>query len=290
MPIFISYSHEDSAFVDTLARNLVNKRHNVWLDRWELGVGDSLTQTIQTALTSASAILIILSKTSVASDWCKRELTAGLVRELEEKKTIVMPCVIDDCDIPLFLKDKLYADFRSSPDAAIALLDRSLARISNAFQGRIDKPEFHTDWSVDWSIDDSRGWHFRWTFVDHGHAWPYVILSECGFYGDEVARKMFAAAHAAGEQDKFFLSVLKPLVAEFETKPLTEIIDDQLERFVSWSLKLQNGTFDIIYTYRRLGADNGMSTMVHLDNNLKMALEHLEAVTTNRPPESFKKA
>jgi hypothetical protein len=172
MPIFISYSHEDCAFVDTLARNLVSKRHHVWLDRWELGIGDSLTQMIQNALTSAGAILVVLSKTSVASDWCKRELTAGLVRELEEKKTIVMPCVIEDCDIPLFLKDKLYADFRRDPDTALALIDRSLAQISNPFQGRIEKPEFHTDWSVDWATDESIGWHIRWTFVDHGHAWP----------------------------------------------------------------------------------------------------------------------
>jgi hypothetical protein len=42
MPIFISYNHQDSAFVDRLARNLVLRRHNVWMDRWEMNVGDSL--------------------------------------------------------------------------------------------------------------------------------------------------------------------------------------------------------------------------------------------------------
>ena len=30
--------------------------------------------------------LLSYQKSSVASEWCKRELTAGLVRELEEKK------------------------------------------------------------------------------------------------------------------------------------------------------------------------------------------------------------
>lgn len=127
MPIFISYSHEDKVFVDMLARNLVFARHNVWIDRWELGVGDSLTNKIQDVLTSSNAILVVLSKSSVDSAWCKRELTAGLVRELEERRTIVMPCVIDDCVIPLFLRDKLYANFRKDPREAFDLLDRTLS-------------------------------------------------------------------------------------------------------------------------------------------------------------------
>ena len=79
MPIFISYSRGDRRFVDRLVMNLVAARHIVWMDRWELGVGDSLTQRIQDALTGSDAILVILSKQSVASEWCKRELTAGLV-------------------------------------------------------------------------------------------------------------------------------------------------------------------------------------------------------------------
>ena len=133
MPIFISYSHADKDFVETLAANLVAAKHHVWIDRWELSLGDSLTQKIESALTSASAILVILSKHSVGSDWCKRELTAGLIRELEEKQTLVMPCVIDDCTIPLFLRDKLHANFTQDPDAAFRLVDQSLARVSNLF-------------------------------------------------------------------------------------------------------------------------------------------------------------
>ncbi len=51
-------------------------------DRWELNVGDSLIERIQSALTSAGAILVILSANSVASEWCKKELNVGLIREL----------------------------------------------------------------------------------------------------------------------------------------------------------------------------------------------------------------
>jgi hypothetical protein len=148
MAIFISYNHNDRHFVENLAENLVAAKHHIWIDRWELSLGDSLTQKIQGALTKAHAILVILSKNSIESEWCKRELSAGLVRELEEKQTLVMPCVIDDCEIPLFLKDKLYADFRRDPDEAFDLVDRSLARFSNLFSDRAEQLKFLTDWAV----------------------------------------------------------------------------------------------------------------------------------------------
>jgi hypothetical protein len=191
MPIFISYSQQDARFVDTLAANLVKAKHHVWMDRWELNVGDSLTAKIEEVLTDSSAILVVLSKHSVESAWCKRELTAGLVRELEERKTLVMPCVIDDCKIPLFLRDKLYADFRKDPDKAFDLVDRSLGRISNPAQGRKESPDFFTDWALDWNNPDDEGWSFRWTFVDHGPNLPYVVVSECSAIGDDQANAAF---------------------------------------------------------------------------------------------------
>lgn len=132
MTVFISYSHSDREFVDRLAVRLRSEKHSIWLDRWELGVGDSLTQKVQGALTSATAILVVLSSESVRSSWCQRELSAGLIRELEEQKTIVLPLVIEDCNIPIFVRDKLYADFRNDPDGAFDLVNKQLSVLSAA--------------------------------------------------------------------------------------------------------------------------------------------------------------
>ena len=82
MPIFISYNHNDKDFVTALARNLVYARHNVWIDQWELNAGDSLLDKIQAAIGESVAILVVLSEHSINSSWCKRELNAGLMREL----------------------------------------------------------------------------------------------------------------------------------------------------------------------------------------------------------------
>ena len=108
IPVFISHSHQDKDFVDKLAGQLVMHIAYVWLDRWETKVGDSLLGKVQAGIKSASALLIILSKASVASEWCKKELHAGLMRELQEKRVVVLPLLLADCDIPVFLKEKKY--------------------------------------------------------------------------------------------------------------------------------------------------------------------------------------
>jgi len=192
MAIFISYSRTDVAFVDWLARQLVTRRHHIWMDRWELSIGDSLISKIQSALTDSDAMLIVLSKNSVASEWCKKELNSGLMRELEEKRVLVLPCVIDDCTIPLFLREKLYADFRKDRDEAFEQVDDALLRITNRQQGRLESPNFHTDWSYDWSQGrSSNSWYFEWTFVDHGASIEYCILTECKLACNEASSKKF---------------------------------------------------------------------------------------------------
>ena len=80
MPIFISYSHDNKEFVDQLAMQLVHRNVNVWLDRWELSIGDSIIDKVQEAVDGASALLVILSKASIASEWCKKELSSGFLR------------------------------------------------------------------------------------------------------------------------------------------------------------------------------------------------------------------
>lgn len=281
MAIFISYSQKDSDFVDTLAANLVIAKHHVWMDRWELNVGDSLTQKIEATLTESSAILVILSKNSVESAWCKRELTAGLVRELEEKQTLVLPIVIDDCTIPLFLKDKLYADFRKDPDQAFNLVDRSLARISNPTTSRTETPDWHTDYAVDWKrAKDPKyeeTWIVRWTFLDHGNKWPYSIISECKIYVRDGGAAWDRALRSK-EPMVFIKQILTALVETIDGKPLRGLVEDNFAKVVVIPFTVTDTEeYAAFYSYRRVGLDNGMDTVVHLDNNLRMALRHLDA-------------
>src|SRR6266849_1326550 len=156
MPIFISYSHADKTFVNKLAAHLVRHNAHVWIDSWELNVGDSLIQRIQQAIQESSALLVVLSKASVQSEWCKKELSAGLVRELEEKKVLVLPVLVEDCDIPIFLREKLYANFRTSFDDGLEAIVPAVAKFTNPDQGRFTAGKANRDWAESWGVRDDK--------------------------------------------------------------------------------------------------------------------------------------
>jgi len=79
-------------------------------------------------MTFACDVLVVLSPRSVASDWVRRELNAALMRELREQSVLVVPVLIEDCEIPALLKDTLYIDLRRNFEEGFFRLLDSLRR------------------------------------------------------------------------------------------------------------------------------------------------------------------
>ncbi len=127
MDVFISYNTEDRPFAERLAKDLAFHGLHVWWDQWEMKVGDSLTEKIQDGISRSSWLAVVLSPRSVKSPWVKRELAAALAQEIESEKVVVLPVLVADCIVPPFLRDKIYADFRSSYRAGLGALLRRLA-------------------------------------------------------------------------------------------------------------------------------------------------------------------
>jgi hypothetical protein len=109
---FISYAHRDASFVARLAEDLVASGVGVWLDRWEIKVGHSISDRIQEGIQDSDYLVIVLSPNSVNSSWVREELNAARIRQLESRQVVVLPVLYQDCEIPPLLKDKRYADCR----------------------------------------------------------------------------------------------------------------------------------------------------------------------------------
>lgn len=122
--VFICHSSKDKAFVRTLANDLKAHGVPVWFDEWSLKLGDSLTEKIQDGIQSSGWLLVVLSKNSVRSGWARRELNAGLALELEKNRIYILPVRIDSCRLPIFLRDRLYADFRKPYRVGLDLILR----------------------------------------------------------------------------------------------------------------------------------------------------------------------
>lgn len=130
MPVFISYSSKDSAFVDKLCQNLVAQKVHVWIDRWEMKPGDSLVSSIQTALEKSGAIIVVLSPSYTTSNWCIKELNAGLIKELEDAGNIIIPVLIAIGDyIPLELEighERNFLSFAGIKPASFPMIPREV--------------------------------------------------------------------------------------------------------------------------------------------------------------------
>jgi hypothetical protein len=120
--VFLSHSSADKDFASRLAVDLQSRNVPVWFDKWELKVGDSLIQKIEEGISESGWLAVILSKNSISSDWVQKELYAAQAKELREKSVFILPIILDNCNVPLFLLDKVYADFRNSYDHGLEYL------------------------------------------------------------------------------------------------------------------------------------------------------------------------
>lgn len=112
--LFLCHSTEDKSFARRIGNDLRSFNLNVWIDEAEIKVGDSLIEKISAGIESVQYMLAIISANSVSSNWVQKELNIALTKEIKGRKIKILPCLLDDCEIPTFLIDRKYADFRNS--------------------------------------------------------------------------------------------------------------------------------------------------------------------------------
>lgn len=266
MPVAISYSHADSEFALNLTQQIFLHGGNVWIDQCEIVPGESIYEKVQEAFSTATVILAILSKNSVASVWCKKEISSGMTREMDEGRVVVVPILLEDCDIPFFLKDKSYADFRVDFDKGISSLMTAIEKFGVSNAGRVDagSDDFMNDYSFDTDYKDGR-LTMRFFLFQHSSKMPISIFSEVTLSFNEVATQKWhsnhlkgngafgelvlvdwACATAAGDNWQVVLESPKPAIKNFRVR------DSKI-----------GSECEIVFCCRRLGDEIGRATILH---------------------------
>ncbi|MDT8975713.1 toll/interleukin-1 receptor domain-containing protein [Paenibacillus sp. chi10] len=111
--IFLSHTSIDKPFVEKLARDLKRLGVNVWFDKWEIKIGDSITWKIEDGIRENEFLGLVLSPEALNSEWVKSELGAAWVKQMQQKKVFVLPIYYRKCQMPYFLADRKFADFRN---------------------------------------------------------------------------------------------------------------------------------------------------------------------------------
>ncbi len=127
--IFLSHTGVDKPFVRRLRGDLLaHGVPRVWLDEAEIDIGDSLIAKIDEGMKLSRYIAVVLSKKSIDAPWVKKELDVAMNREITSGEVVVLPLLYEPCELPEFLKGKMYADF-SKPEEYEAMLAKLLRRL-----------------------------------------------------------------------------------------------------------------------------------------------------------------
>ena len=94
-PLFISYSHADSAFVDKIGERLNAKGIRFWRDVHHATAG-RLEKQIDRAIRHNPTVLVILSENSIKSDWVEHEVRTARELEKETGRDVLCPVALDD--------------------------------------------------------------------------------------------------------------------------------------------------------------------------------------------------
>lgn len=127
--IFLSHTGVDKPFVRQLRKDLLaHGVEHVWLDEAEIDIGDSLIAKIEEGMKLSRYIAVVLSEKSIGAPWVKKELEMAMNREISSGEVVVLPLLYEECELPEFLKGKLYADF-SKPEDYETVLGKLLRRL-----------------------------------------------------------------------------------------------------------------------------------------------------------------
>jgi hypothetical protein len=135
--IFLSHAHADKSAARQLSQALVQAGLRCWFDEAEINPGDSILDKVQSAIDDMDYLGVVLSRTSVTSQWVQAELKMAMTNELSEPRVRVIPILIESCDsrdIPGFLRDKSYIDLRTNFRAGADRLISFLSGVAPAFE------------------------------------------------------------------------------------------------------------------------------------------------------------
>jgi TolB-like protein len=139
--IFVSYSRSDQKRAMPVIAGLEQAGFRVWWDGLLEG-GDSFLPTTEAALEGADAVIVIWSKTSVASHWVRDEATVG-----RDRRRLV-PLSLDGSEAPLGFRQFQLIDIAKWRGNAAAPEFQRVIRAVSGLTGAVGPPAFLIPGSV----------------------------------------------------------------------------------------------------------------------------------------------
>lgn len=110
MKVFLSYCSENADLARRLASDLRSAGLEVWFDQWEIDVGELFVRSFEEGVDTASVLVVLLTRASVASRFVEQEWRRKATEERETGRLAVVPVRGEPCEVPEFLAQRSHAD------------------------------------------------------------------------------------------------------------------------------------------------------------------------------------
>ncbi len=141
--VFLSHNSQDKALVEALARRLLGAGVRPWLDKWELIPGKNWLHAIEFALRECPVVAVCIGPSGFGKIQ-DPEVQVALTVAFENPELRVPPVFLrgapKDVELPLFLRQKTWIDYRDESDESFAKL-LSAIRYQDANVSHRHQPE-----------------------------------------------------------------------------------------------------------------------------------------------------
>ncbi|MBN1285623.1 MAG: SUMF1/EgtB/PvdO family nonheme iron enzyme [Anaerolineae bacterium] len=99
--VFVSYSRQDTAFVERLMHDLQAAGHACWIDTTDIKGGEEWVRAIADGINNSYAFISVVSEAANASRWVRREFLWA-----DAKDKLIFPVLAESCETPLYMIDR----------------------------------------------------------------------------------------------------------------------------------------------------------------------------------------
>ena len=116
--VFLSHNSQEKSYVEEIANWLEQQHIRVWYDKWQLRPGFPWQKELEEGILHSISVVVCFGKSGLGS-WHEPEMRAAL-QEAIRRNCAVIPVLLPDIpsnfEIPLFLRDYTWVDFRNGVD------------------------------------------------------------------------------------------------------------------------------------------------------------------------------
>lgn len=123
--VFISHRGVDKVLAEKLATEIKAAGHKVWLDVWEINVGDQILAHMNDGL-DGTGYLVLCYSAAGASPWMDIEWISALTRQLNGDGVKVLPVRLTGANGPAILRGTKCADLMKDWTKGLAELLRAI--------------------------------------------------------------------------------------------------------------------------------------------------------------------